>query len=123
MLTLHLILLSELLVIYDLFVCLSASASLFIVVGFLLFSACMALTRKSTNTRLLFSPLFLFSFFFIIQICFFGLLLPFVWTRIWSWSGINCCQLLIVNKLFRTHEEPPLATCASADRFCARFAA
>lgn len=74
MLTLHLILLSELLVISDLFVCLSASASLFIVVGFLLFSACMALSRKSTNTRL-FSPLFCLAFFlvfkFVFLVCFF----------------------------------------------------
>uniref|UniRef100_A0A674M9Y3 Cohesin subunit SA n=1 Tax=Takifugu rubripes TaxID=31033 RepID=A0A674M9Y3_TAKRU len=61
--------------------------------------------KKYKHPIIIFSP-FLFSIFFSIQICFSGLLLPFVGTRIWSWSGNNCCQLLIVNKLFRTHEEP-----------------
>lgn len=81
---LHLILLSYLHVTSDLFVCLSASASLFIVVGFLLFSSSTSLSN-STNTLILFSPLFLFRFFFFLHS---NLLLSFaasfVWTRVWS---------------------------------------
>lgn len=106
---LHLILLSYLHVTSDLFVCLSASASLFIVVGFLLFLSCTSLSKIVQTPWYYFLPFFVSLFFF----C--RLRLPLSGHV----SGVRV-DLIATNywwliSSFHTHEEPTLATCAASD--------